>query len=186
MRATLLSWLPADLRDARILDAGCGTGALAVEAALRGANVTAIDLSPTLIQIAADRVPKTLGMGCIQFLAGDMLSPKLGSFDYVVAMDSLIHYRANDSVRMLRNLADRTNYSILFTFAPKTPALAVMHLAGKLFPRGDRAPSIEPIAEDILRTQISAQPDLNAWKIRRSTRISSGFYTSQAMELSAC
>jgi magnesium-protoporphyrin O-methyltransferase len=32
MRATLLSYLPQDLRGIRILDAGCGTGALAVEA----------------------------------------------------------------------------------------------------------------------------------------------------------
>ena len=30
MRSTLLSWLPDDLTGARILDAGCGTGALAV------------------------------------------------------------------------------------------------------------------------------------------------------------
>ena len=28
MRATLLSWLPQDLRGRRVLDAGCGTGAL--------------------------------------------------------------------------------------------------------------------------------------------------------------
>ena len=35
MRSTLLSWLPADLRGTRLLDAGCGTGALAVEAARR-------------------------------------------------------------------------------------------------------------------------------------------------------
>ena len=53
MRATLLGWLPADLRDARLLDAGCGTGALAVEAARRGADVVAIDLSPTLVELAA-------------------------------------------------------------------------------------------------------------------------------------
>ena len=38
MRNTLLSWLPEDLTGARILDAGCGTGALAVEAARRGAH----------------------------------------------------------------------------------------------------------------------------------------------------
>ena len=30
MRATLLDWLPRDLRGARVLDAGCGTGMLAV------------------------------------------------------------------------------------------------------------------------------------------------------------
>ncbi|EHP90533.1 Mg-protoporphyrin IX methyl transferase, partial [Methylorubrum extorquens DSM 13060] len=32
MRANLLGWLPADLTGLRLLDAGCGTGALAVEA----------------------------------------------------------------------------------------------------------------------------------------------------------
>ena len=39
MRSLLLSWLPSDLTGLRILDAGCGTGALAVEAARRGANL---------------------------------------------------------------------------------------------------------------------------------------------------
>ena len=46
MRATLLSWLPADLSGKRLLDAGCGTGALAVEAAKRGAEVLAVDIAP--------------------------------------------------------------------------------------------------------------------------------------------
>ena len=31
MRETLLSWLPQDMRGLRVLDAGCGTGALAME-----------------------------------------------------------------------------------------------------------------------------------------------------------
>jgi magnesium-protoporphyrin O-methyltransferase len=44
--AQLLDWLPQDLHGLRILDAGCGTGALAMEAAHRGASVVAIDLSP--------------------------------------------------------------------------------------------------------------------------------------------
>ena len=41
-----------------VLDAGCGTGALAVEAAKRGADVTAVDISPTLIGIAKERLPE--------------------------------------------------------------------------------------------------------------------------------
>jgi magnesium-protoporphyrin O-methyltransferase len=56
MRETLLSWLPQDLRGQRVLDAGCGTGALALQAALRGAEVVAIDLSPTLVKLAAERM----------------------------------------------------------------------------------------------------------------------------------
>ncbi len=54
MRNTMLSWLPDDLRGKRVLDAGCGTGALSVEAARRGAHVIAIDLSPTLVEHARE------------------------------------------------------------------------------------------------------------------------------------
>ncbi|MCY4182202.1 MAG: methyltransferase domain-containing protein, partial [Gammaproteobacteria bacterium] len=63
MRETLLDWLPEDLRGARLLDAGCGTGALAVAAARRGAQVLAIDLSPTLVGLARERAPADLGPG---------------------------------------------------------------------------------------------------------------------------
>jgi magnesium-protoporphyrin O-methyltransferase len=62
-------------------------------------------------------------------------------------MDSLIHYRADDVVRArCRGSPARTARSIVFTFAPRTPA-DLMHAVGRLFPRGDRAPAIEPVAE---------------------------------------
>ena len=70
MRQTLLGFLPSDLRGCRLLDAGCGTGALAVEAARRGADVVAIDLSPTLVKLAQERLPATLGPGRITFAVG--------------------------------------------------------------------------------------------------------------------
>lgn len=183
MRATLLSWLPADLAGARVLDAGCGTGAFAVEAARRGADVVAIDLSPTLIALARERMPADLGTGRIAFRAGDMLDPALGRFDHVVAMDSLIHYRAADTIRVLTGLAGRTGSSVLFTFAPRTPALALMHAVGRFFPRGERAPAIEPVAERALRLRIAREPALEAFEPQRTARIASGFYTSQALEL---
>ena len=55
MRGTLLSWLPEDLGGRRVLDAGCGTGAFAVEAARRGAEVVAVDIAPKLIEVARER-----------------------------------------------------------------------------------------------------------------------------------
>lgn len=182
MRATLLSWLPADLTGARVLDAGCGTGLLAVEAARRGAHVTAIDLSPTLVQIARDRLPDEL-QGRIDFRAGDMLDPALGSFDHVVGMDSLIHYRTPDAVRVLAGLAQRALVSIVFTFAPRTPALAAMHAVGQWFPRGNRSPAIEPVAEADLHRRLDAEPLLHGWRRGRTQRVAQGFYTSQALEL---
>lgn len=183
MRATLLGWLPADLTGKRLLDAGCGTGALAVEAARRGAQVIAVDLSATLVALARERMPADLGAGSIEFLAGDMLAPTLGRFDYVVCMDSLIHYPTRDVVNVLGSLAARTERSVLFTFAPRTPLLAAMHSVGRLFPRGDRAPAIEPVNEHRLQRLLATEPGLSQWCAMRTERIASGFYTSQALEL---
>ena len=190
MRATLLDWLPRDLHGARILDAGCGTGALAVEAARRGADVVAIDLSPTLVALARERLPDEFSdrvahphMGRIDFRSGDMLDVALGRFDHVVCMDSLIHYRVDDTVKALGRLAERTSSSIVFTFAPSNPLLATMITVGRLFPRGNRAPFIEPVAEGKLRARIASSPALAGWKVVRTLRVASGFYTSQAMEI---
>jgi len=183
MRATLLSWLPENLEGARLLDAGCGTGALAVEAARRGATVVAIDLSPSLIALARERAPTDLGAGSLDFRVGDMLDPDLGDFDHAVAMDSLIHYRAADTVRAITGLGARTRRSMLVTFAPRTAPLAVMHAFGRLFPRGNRAPAIEPVAERDLYRRLEREPGLADWRASRSTRIVNGFYTSQALEI---
>ena len=183
MRATLLSWLPQDLSGVRLLDAGCGTGALSVEAARRGADVLAIDLSPTLVNLACERAPLDLGGGRIDFRAGDMFDPALGEFDVVVGMDSLIHYRPADVVRVLSGFAARTRHTILLTFPPKNIALAAMITVGKLFPRRDRAPFIHPVSYARLRGLIESAPGLSGFSVGRTLIVSSGFYTSQALEL---
>jgi magnesium-protoporphyrin O-methyltransferase len=183
MRRTLLEWLPADLRGRRLLDAGCGTGALADEAARRGASVVAIDLSPTLINLARSRTSTAGQGGDLEFLAGDMLDPKLGEFDHVVAMDSLIHYGAADMIDVIVGLAARARHSLLFTFAPRTPVLGLMHAVGRLFPRGNRAPAIEPIDQSNLTRQLGRAPQLASWHASRTRRVQNGFYISQALEL---
>lgn len=183
MRETLLSWLPTTLAERTVLDAGCGTGALSVAAARRGAHVTAVDVAASLVNLAGERAPVETSPGVIDFRVGDMLDPMHGQFHHVVAMDSLIHYPQAEIVRALAAFAERTSRSILFTFAPQTPALSMMHAAGKLFPRADRAPAIEPVGENALRRAIADCADLSAWRINRTDRVMSGFYTSQAMEL---
>ena len=183
MRDTLLSWLPQDMRGLRVLDAGCGTGALAVEAARRGADVLAIDISPSLVDMARERAPKDLGAGSITFEVGDMLDPSLGTFDHVVAMDSLIHYVGEDIAQTLASLAQRTRGSMVFTVAPRTPALTLLWAVGRMFPRSDRAPAIEPIAQRALERHMGQLPQLNGWTIHRSQRVSRSFYISEALEV---
>ena len=179
MRDTLLGWLPEDLRRTRILDAGCGTGALSVAAACRGAEVVGVDVAGGLIEVARQREPFT-GHGRIHWRAGDMLDPQLGEFAHVVAMDSLIHYREADLIAALAALGERTSQSILFTFVPRTPLLFAMYQTGKLFPRKDRSPRLVPLAEADLRRSLAR---LDGWQVARSHRVSRGFYTSHAIEL---
>lgn len=183
MRGLLLDWLPADLGGARLLDAGCGTGALALAAAARGARVVAIDLSPTLVGLARERAKGEPAAARVEFRVGDMLDPGLGRFDHVVAMDSLIHYATADMVAALAALASRTRCSLLVTYAPRTVPLALMHAVGRLFPRAERAPSIVPVRAAALRRTIAATPGLDEWRPARTARVARGFYTAEALEL---
>ena len=180
MRALLLSRLPDDLRGARVLDAGCGAGQMTVELARRGADVFAIDISPSLVEIAAKRLPEGL-RDHVTFAHGDMLSPELGPFDHVVAMDSLIYYTAPDIGAALAKLMPRVSGKAVFTVAPRTPALMTMWYAGKLFPRSDRSPVMIPHA--VARLSDAARAAGVTAPLASVGRVSSGFYISEAMEI---
>ena len=176
MRARLLSQLPSDIDGSRILDAGCGAGQMTAELAARGAEVVAADISPSLIEIAEKRLPQA-DRARVTFHAGDMLSPDLGRFDHVIAMDSLIYYTAPDIRDALKTLSARTTFNILFTVAPRTPLLMAMWRVGQLFPRSDRSPVMIPHGLSDLG---EATRDIG--RLTRIGRISSGFYISEAME----
>lgn len=172
MRALMLSRLPDDLTGARVLDAGCGPGMMTAELAARGATVVGVDISPQLIGIAEQRLDPAHA-GRVTFHAGDMLSQELGSFDHVLAMDSLIYYGPRDIRNALERLSARSPH-IVYTVAPKTPLLMGMWYTGKAFPRADRSPIMVPHGPAKLARDTGGQ---------RLGRISKGFYISEALEV---
>lgn len=184
-RHTLLSWLPKEMHGMRVLDAGCGTGMLAIDMAKRGATVVAVDLSPTLVGFAAERAREAGVAERIAFQSGDMLDAGLGEFDLAVAMDSLIHYDLPHIVAALARLRARVSSGLLFTVAPFTPVLGTLLTLGRLFPQRDRSPRIVPVSERRVRKAVAADPALQAWTIRQSKRVSRGFYRSQSYLLTA-
>ncbi|MGI1662229.1 magnesium protoporphyrin IX methyltransferase [Palleronia sp. KMU-117] len=174
MRAIMLSRLPEDLAGARVLDAGCGAGQMTAELAARGADVVAVDISPQLVDIARARLPQDVAHR-VSFASGDMLSPDLGRFDFVVAMDSLIYYAEGDLASALNGLAARTEAAVVFTVAPRTPFLMAFWGLGKLFPRADRSPVMIPHSAPKLAARVAG--------LHPVARVSRGFYISQCLEV---
>lgn len=183
MRAAMLSCLPEDLGGLRVLDAGCGAGQMTAALAARGAEVVAVDISPKLVEIAAARLPAR-DASRVTFHAGDMLAPALGRFDHVLAMDSLIYYRAPDIGAALAGLAPRVRGSVVFTVAPRTAFLMAFWGLGKVFPRSDRSPTMIPHAPARLA---QAARDAGAkGRLREVERVNSGFYISTCLEFRPC
>ncbi|MED5473580.1 MAG: magnesium protoporphyrin IX methyltransferase [Pseudomonadota bacterium] len=180
MRETLLDSLPDDLSGTRVLDAGCGTGQISIELAQRGAEVLGVDISASLISVAKRRTPSYLSKK-IDYLVGDMLAPEHGSFDYVLAMDSLIHYDLHDVADALDRLVPRIHKQISFTIAPQTFLLSALLLVGKAFPKSDRSPVISPIKYERLRDEISIKKNLKNIKMAQLEVVKSSFYISEAV-----
>jgi len=175
MREMILDQLPSNLTGARVLDAGCGTGALATELAERGAEVLAVDISPSLIEIAQQRLPEQL-QNAVTFKSGDLRDEAFGQFDYACAMDSLIYYDASEIGSVLGDLSPRLAEKIVFTVPPRTPLLMAMWRIGKMFPRKDRSPIMVPqdadrLAHGVLNTGLSG-------RLTEVDHVNSGFYHS--------
>jgi magnesium-protoporphyrin O-methyltransferase len=182
MRDIMLAQMPADLSGKRVLDAGCGAGQMTAELAARGAEVVAIDISPSLVEIAAKRLPDA-HRDQVTFSSGDMHDPALGDFDHVVAMDSLIYYEAPDIGASLARFCPRVRGSVIFTVAPRTPFLMTFWSVGKLFPRSDRSPVMIPHAPAKLAAAASEKGAKGG--LREVERVTSGFYISTCLEYRA-
>lgn len=72
----------------RVLDIGCGTGALAVRAARRGARVKGIDVNPQMLEIAQRRVDRE-GLGpnveLCELGVAELGAEKEGTYDVVTS-----------------------------------------------------------------------------------------------------
>ena len=177
MQVAIMEKLPYDLKGMRILDAGCGTGTLSRMLDERGAEVVGVDISDKLIDVAKSRSATYKN---IEYFAGDMKEQSFGNFDYIIAMDSLIHYSLEDALSSIAEFSKRANNSVLFTIIPSTFVLRTKLRLGKYFPRSERSPEVVPIELDKLRQLEAIKPNASLRKIARIKRF---FYVSEAWEL---
>ncbi|MGD9599335.1 MAG: bifunctional 2-polyprenyl-6-hydroxyphenol methylase/3-demethylubiquinol 3-O-methyltransferase UbiG [Steroidobacteraceae bacterium] len=82
----------AQLAGARVLDVGCGGGLLAEALAEAGAQVTAIDLAPAMIEVARlHALERGLAIDYRTESAADLAAAGTGPFDVVTCMEMLEH-----------------------------------------------------------------------------------------------
>jgi SAM-dependent methyltransferase len=91
---------------ARVLELGCGDGELTFQLVDAGAEVTALDLSPAMVEVARERLERFRPAAAVRFVAAPAEDTALEaqSFDLVVGKWVLHHTdcaRAADEVRRL-------------------------------------------------------------------------------------
>ncbi|RRQ78633.1 SAM-dependent methyltransferase [Streptomyces griseofuscus] len=95
--ARLRSWLPGHPAD--VLDLGCGTGSLSLLAAEQGHRVTAVDLSPAMIE----RARAKLAGHPAEVLCGPAETPPVGERRFDVVLVRHVLWTLPDPARVLRH-----------------------------------------------------------------------------------
>lgn len=99
LRVRELAWaLSTGPMGKRVLELGCGAGNLASLLVQQGFDVTGVDVSPTAIEWARERVPAA------KFVVADVTQPISGTFDWVIDSHCLHCIIGADRARVLENV----------------------------------------------------------------------------------
>jgi 2-polyprenyl-6-hydroxyphenyl methylase/3-demethylubiquinone-9 3-methyltransferase len=130
------------LRDANVLDVGCGGGILSEAMAKRGARVLGIDLSQAVLDVAElHALESKVAIQYRSVAAEDLAAAQPDSFDLVTCMEMLEHVPdPAASLRALANLVKPGGDVIVSTLNRKPLAFAVAIIGGeyiaRILPRG--------------------------------------------------
>lgn len=96
----LLRQIPSDCD--RLLEIGCGFGAFTRVLADRARHITAIDLSPQMIEVAKDRSGRYPNL---EFILGDFLQLEIpdATYDCIVSIATLHHLPASEALKKMKS-----------------------------------------------------------------------------------
>lgn len=139
-RLALRRWLHVRPGE-RVLDVGCGVGRWSCRLAARGARVTGVDLSPTMIERAGRRAAaQGVGARC-RFLAQNLAALDVeGRFDLILGVTVLQHILEAASLRAaVQHLASRLAANGTLILLEAAPERAVRSCDSPIFQARPRA-----------------------------------------------
>ena len=103
-----------------VLDAGCGTGRVAIELSRRGHDVVGVDVDPAMLEAARAKAPE------LKWVEGDLTDPTLDlgpAFDIVVMAGQRPHLRADRQPRVRSSPTRRAGWRPEAASSPATPSV---------------------------------------------------------------
>jgi 2-polyprenyl-3-methyl-5-hydroxy-6-metoxy-1,4-benzoquinol methylase len=130
----LMPWL-RNVRDLRVLDVGCGVGRWSRRLARRGAYVTGIDLSPTMISEAKRRAASEGIAARCRFETQDLSALDAGdTFDLIVGVTVLQHILDRSALReAVRRMKDHLAPGGRMVLLEAAPNRAASHCDSSIF-----------------------------------------------------
>ena len=130
------------LRGARVLDVGCGAGLLSEAMAREGADVTALDLAPELVEVAKLHLLESGLQVDYRLVSVEALAAEMpGSFDVVTCMEMLEHVPDPGSVLQACATLLKPGGRLFASTLNRTPLAFAAAIVGaeylaKLLPKG--------------------------------------------------
>lgn len=177
----LLDWVRGDGNHI-VLDAGCGTGTLAVKLAEAGFAVDGFDVSAPMVAFAR-YITKGRSDCAVEprFHVGDIaaLEGAPRSYDLVCCMDVLFHYPFAEVKEMLTKLASLSANKVVGSFAVRTPMNAFwMEIGRRFFHKKNRMTNLHLFSYD----QVEQVLYRAGFKMTRTKRVKFFFYDSFVFE----
>jgi magnesium-protoporphyrin O-methyltransferase len=170
---TVISWLGSSqaLEQCSVLDAGCGTGALAVPLALAGARVDAIDFSANMVAAAEERARQAQApAGRLKFAVGDLAGVR-ETYDAVVCIDVFARYPTEATLGTLKQLASLTRSRLIFTFTPKQFMDPILLAIGGVVAKRRQAPPLYTHSKEAIVRSLTAL----GWEVYHRKQFSAGW-----------
>jgi 2-polyprenyl-3-methyl-5-hydroxy-6-metoxy-1,4-benzoquinol methylase len=150
----LMPWL-RNVRDLRVLDVGCGVGRWSRRLARRGARVTGIDLSPTMISEARRRAASEGIAGRCRFETQDLSALDAGdTFDLIVGVTVLQHILDRGALReAVRRMKEHLAPGGRMVLLEAAPNRAASHCDSSIFRARQRREYLELFRDCGLRVK---------------------------------